>query len=73
MFVLLLLQILLDNSDISHGSVDSDTEQTPKKLHQYPAKDVAMEMTLVDSGLLRKIRPEELADGAWMKKELKVQ
>ncbi len=67
----------------NRGSVESDITSSfnlehnfkdtmPKRLHQFPAKDVAMEMTLVDSELLRKIRPEELVDGAWIKKETKV-
>ena len=68
------------------GSVDSDlsssfsldsappsrSDHIPKKLHLFPAKDVAMELTLMDSELLRDIRPEELNDGAWIKKDTKV-
>ena len=42
------------------------------KLHLFPAKDVAMELSLVDSGLLRRIKPEELKDAAWTKKATKV-
>ncbi len=61
-------------SDLSSSlSLDSTPrDHTPKKLHQFPAKDVAMELTLMDSELLRSIRPEELKDAAWTRKERKV-
>ncbi len=36
-------------------------------IHQYPPREVAMELCLMDSQLLRKISPQELEDGAWMK------
>lgn len=39
------------------------------KLHSFPAKEVAKEMTLMDAGLLRMIKASELEDGAWMKKD----
>ena len=75
-----------DSLEVSHESVDSDLsssfsldsrdhaprDHTPKKLHQFPPKEVAKELTLMDSELLRNIRPEELKDGAWIKKETKV-
>ena len=58
----------------SSFSLDSTPkDHTPKKLHQYPAKDVATELTLMDSELLRDIRPEELHDLAWTKKGTKVE
>ena len=43
-----------------------------KKLHQFSPKEVAEELSLMDSELLRKIVPEELENGAWMKKDSKV-
>ncbi len=42
------------------------------KLHFFEAKMVALELFLVDSELLQKIRPEELKNGAWTKKATKV-
>lgn len=38
------------------------------KLHGFPAKQVAEEMTLLDASLLRLIKAGELEDGVWMKK-----
>lgn len=43
-----------------------------KKLHQLPPKDVAVELTLLDAQMLRKIQFEELENGAWMNKTSKV-
>ena len=60
------------DSELSFNLDHTPKEHSPKKLHQFPAKDVAMELTLMDSELLRGIRPEELKDGAWIKKETKV-
>lgn len=40
-----------------------------KKLHGFPTKEVADEMTLLDAGLLRLIKTKELEKGAWMKKD----
>ncbi len=50
------------------------SDHTPifTKLHQYPAKEVAVELTLIDAELLRRIQPEELQDAAWTKKATKV-
>ena len=42
------------------------------KLHFFEAKRVALELFLIDSELLQKIRPEELKNGAWTKKATKV-
>lgn len=39
------------------------------KLHCFPAKTVAEELTLLDASLLRMIKPSELEDGVWMKKD----
>ena len=40
-----------------------------KKLLCYPPREVAQELCLMDAELLRKIQPEELEHGAWMKKD----
>ena len=40
-----------------------------KKLHGYRSREVAEELCLIDSELLRKINPNELQNGAWMKKD----
>ena len=40
-----------------------------KKLLYYPPREVAQELCLMDAELLRKIQPEELVHGAWMKKD----
>ena len=78
------VQVLADHLDISRALLDSDLSSSfsldsapkdhtpPKKLHQFPAKDVARELTLMDSQMLRDIRPEELQDLAWTKKGTKV-
>ncbi len=39
------------------------------KLHCYQPEEVAEELCLMDAELLRKIRSEELENGAWMKKD----
>ena len=44
-------------------------EKKLPRLHSFPAKEVAEEMTLMDAGLLRMIKTSELEDGVWMKKE----
>ena len=40
----------------------------PKKLYLYSSLEVAEELCVMDGELLRKIDPEELSNGAWMKK-----
>ena len=40
-----------------------------KKLSEFKSRDVAEELCLMDSELLRKIDPAELQHGAWMKKD----
>ena len=49
----------------THGN----TTQMPKKLYLYGSREVAEELSVMDSELLRKINPEELQNGAWMKKD----
>ncbi len=49
-----------------------DVTAGTSKLHLFPAKKVALELCLLDSQLLQKIRPEELKNGAWTKKATKV-
>ena len=40
-----------------------------RKLNDYCSRDVAEELYLINSELLRKIDPNELQNEAWMKKE----
>ena len=47
-----------------HGS----STHGPKKLHLYDSREVAAELSMMDGELLRKIDPDELKHGAWMKK-----
>lgn len=49
-------------------SLQDESENLPK-LHTFPAKEVADEMTLLDARLLRLIKSSELEDGVWMKKD----
>jgi son of sevenless-like protein len=46
----------------------SDAKPTPEKLYLLPAKDVAEGLTTMDADLLKRISPDELHDGAWMKR-----
>lgn len=46
-----------------------EPEESFPKLHSYPAKTVAEELTLLDASLLRMIKTAELEDGVWMKKD----
>ena len=85
---LVLFEQFTESLEVARGSVDSELSTglsssysldsaprdhaPPKKLHQFPAKDVAMELTLMDSELLRGIRPDEIKDGAWTKRDTKV-
>ena len=50
----------------------SDAKPTPEKLYLLPAKDVAEGLTTMDADLLKRISPDELHDGAWMKRAEKV-
>ena len=43
-------------------------EDRGRKIHRLSPRDVAVELTLMDSELLRKIQPGELKEGAWMNK-----
>ena len=52
--------------------VDTRTAPTPEKLHLLPAKEVAEGLTSMDAELLARISPEELHNGAWMKRGKKV-
>jgi len=40
------------------------------RLYQFSADEVAEELCLLDSELLRKIRAKELVGGVWMKEEV---
>ena len=48
-------------------------DPTRKKLNEYRSREVAEELCLMDSELLRKIEPAELQNGAWMKKTRSVE
>lgn len=41
------------------------------KLHHYAPREVARELTVIDSQLMRQIWPQELEGGAWTKKEVR--
>lgn len=63
-----------DGTSSPSGSVPStpvhgSSAHSPKKLHLYDSLEVAEELTMLDSELLRKIDQEELQNGAWMKKD----
>ena len=40
-----------------------------RRLNEYSSREVAEELCLMDSELLRRIDPGELQNGAWMKKD----
>ena len=46
------------------------TEPDTWKLHHFSSSEVAEELCLMDGEMLRKIDPEELHNGTWMKKEV---
>ena len=51
------------------SSVVSGPPPFSKKLYQYGCREVAQELAVMDAEMLRKIVPEELQNGAWMKKD----
>ena len=59
-------------SDIGDSHKDMDTLETPrlfkKKLYQLDSKMVAAQLALLDSQMLRNIKPDELKGGAWVGK-----
>ena len=62
-----------DNLPSPSGSVPStpihaSSIHLPTRLHLYNSLEVAQELSILDGELLRKIDPEELKNGAWMKK-----
>ena len=50
----------------------ADDFNPPEKLYQLPPKDVAEGLTGMDAELLERISPDEIRDGAWMKRGEKV-
>ena len=63
-----------DDFSSPSGSVPStpvhvSSTHLPKKLHLYDSFEVAQELSMLDGELLRKIDPDELKNGAWMKKD----
>ena len=59
-----------DNIDGFGGAATSGMpcHLAARKLHLCPAREVAEELTLMDAEMLRRISPDELKNGAWMKK-----
>ena len=53
----------------SKRSSSGGQKRRKNKLCNFPPRDVAEEMTLLDAGLLRLIKASELENGAWMKKD----
>lgn len=51
-------------------SPEFSAEPDTMRLHQFGSGAVAVELCLLDGEILRKIEPEELHNGAWMKKEV---
>ena len=52
------------------SGVSSSVADAPRrKLNEYRSREVAEELCLMDSELLRKIEPPEPQNGAWMKKD----
>ena len=47
----------------------AEEPETPK-LHQFSSRSVAEQLCLLDGEILRRIEPEELHNGAWMKREV---
>ena len=50
----------------------ADDFNPPEKLYLLPPKDVAEGLTGMDAELLERISPDEIRDGAWMKRGEKV-
>ena len=50
----------------------SELSKPSEKLHLLPPKEVAEGLTEMDAELLERISPDELRDGAWMKRGEKV-
>jgi hypothetical protein len=48
---------------------DANTMSLPIKLYKSDPRAVAEELTVLDGEMLRRIKPQELRNGAWMKKE----
>ena len=57
-------------TDVAESPVEICTEPETWKLHHFSSREVAEELCLMDGEVLRKINPEELDNGAWMKKEV---
>ena len=51
-------------------SPEACSEPDPMRLHHFSSRAVAEELCLLDGEMVRRIEPEELHNGAWMKKEV---
>ena len=59
----------MSNVEEASGVSSSVADAPRRKLNEYRSREVAEELCLMDSELLRKIEPAELQNGAWMKKD----
>ena len=59
----------MSNVEEASGVSRSVADAPRRKLNEYRSREVAEELCLMDSELLRKIEPAELQNGAWMKKD----
>ena len=59
----------MSNVEEASGVTSSVADAPRRKLNEYRRREVAEELCLMDSELLRKIEPAELQNGAWMKKD----
>ena len=59
----------MSNTEEASGNHISVGDPSRRKLNEYRSREVAEELCLMDSELLRKIEPAELQNGAWMKKD----
>ena len=64
-----LLQPPLHDLKLSQSSVGTAVMD---RLYLLPAREVAEGLTLMDAHLLGRISPDEIRDGAWMKRGQKV-
>ena len=60
------------SATVTDRAADVRAAAAPEKLYLLPAKEVAEGLTRMDADLLGLISPDELNDGAWMKRGQKV-
>ena len=59
----------MSNTEEASSNHVSVGDPPRRKLNEYRSREVAEELCLMDSELLRKIEPAELQNGAWMKRD----